>query len=146
MTNVIVIQGRVVAPPELKQTSSGFSVCDFSIAHTRNHKMKEETEYAVDYFDVKAWGSNAEFAYRYLTKGTNVTITGRLETRTWEMRDGTKRKVWEIRASEMSLGAKRSDGSQQGEGGAFSPPQFMQADSAPDVDFEDVPNDSDLPF
>nr|DAH15235.1 MAG TPA: Single strand binding protein [Caudoviricetes sp.] len=150
MTNSVIAQGRVVATPELRQTPSGVSVCAFSIAHNRNYKPKGADEPQTDFFDCKAMGSVAEFAARYLSKGKLVNVSGKLETRLWEAKDGTKRKTTEIIVKEIDFCEKKSDGDGYAARGdrtreTDSRPQY-QENTKPDVNFEEVNDDLDLPF
>lgn len=150
MTNSVIAQGRVVATPELRQTPSGVSVCAFSIAHGRNYKSKGADEPQTDFFDCKTMGSVAEFAARYLSKGMLVNVSGKLETRLWEAKDGTKRKATEIIVKEIDFCEKKSDSSGYAAHGdraqeADSKPQY-QENTKPDVNFEEVEDEMDLPF
>ena len=145
MTNTVIIQGRLVAAPELKQTSSGVSVSSFALAHTRRFRGKGQ-EALTDFFDCKAWGNNAEFAARYLKKGMLINVTGKIETRMWEAQDGTKRKCWEINVSEMDFCEKKSDSSTDGGNPGGGAPRYSANKAAPNVAFEEVPDDLDLPF
>lgn len=142
MTNMVVEQGRVVATPELRQTPSGVSVCAFTIAHSRSYKAKGEDKPQADFFDCKAVGATAEFAARYLAKGMLINVTGELETRIWEDKNGVKRKVTEIITRAIDFCEKKSDS--DGQRSEYSQPQ-PEAEK-PDVHFEDVSNDLDLPF
>lgn len=145
MTNTVIIQGRLVAAPELKQTPSGVNVSSFALAHTRRFKAKGQ-EALTDFFDCKVWGNNAEFAAKYLKKGMLINVTGKLETRMWEAQDGTRRKCWEINVSEMDFCEKKSDSSAGGDNSDSGTPGYSGRKTDPGVTFEEIPNDLDLPF
>ena len=91
MLNNVSVQGRFTADPELKTTQSGKSVCTFTLANDQNFK-----ENAVNWLDCVAWGKTAERIAKYFKKGSQAIVTGELQTRQYENRDGHKRKVTEI--------------------------------------------------
>lgn len=104
MLNRIIVMGRLTADPQLRQTESGKSVANFTIACDRDHN-REET----DFIDVVAWQGTAEFVSRYFTKGQMAVVSGRLQMRKYEDRDGNKRTAAEIIADSVYFGeAKRS--------------------------------------
>lgn len=87
MLNRTIIQGRMVADPELKKTQSGVSSLTFTVAWSR--KIKEvETKC---FIRCKAWRERAEMISRYFVKGQEIIVEGTLETETWETKDGQKR-------------------------------------------------------
>ena len=92
--NTAVIMGRLTADPELKTTSSGLSVLSFSVAVERNYQ-KEGEEKAVDFINVVAWRKTAEFVSKYFHKGSMIAVTGSLQTRSYEDKNGNKRKAFE---------------------------------------------------
>lgn len=95
--NKAQIIGRITQELELKQTPNGQNVMSFSVATNRNWTdgsgMKQEQ---VEFHNVVLWGKLSEIANQYLAKGRKVYIEGRLQTRTWEAQDGTKRYKTEI--------------------------------------------------
>jgi single-strand DNA-binding protein len=114
--NKVLIVGRVTAPPELRKTPGGFSVTSFSVATNRvskdkNGNRREETEF----HNVVAWGRQAEVASQFLTKGGMVLVEGRLQTRSWQDKQGGNRKTTEIVCERLQLGPKSAGG---GGGGA----------------------------
>lgn len=95
--NKAQIIGRITQELELKQTPNGQNVMSFSVATNRNWTdgsgMKQEQ---VEFHNVVLWGKLSEIANQYLAKWRKVYIEGRLQTRTWEAQDGTKRYKTEI--------------------------------------------------
>ena len=89
--NNIVLAGRITADVELKTTTSGKSVCSFTIAISRD---KENT----DFIPCVAWGTTAEFVSKYFHKGSAICIRGELRTRSYEDRNGQKRTAYEVLA------------------------------------------------
>ncbi len=95
MVNRIVLVGRMANDPELKYTPSGVAVSSFRIAVARpfsNAQGEKET----DFIDVVTWRQNAEFAAKYLGKGRLIAVEGRLQVRSYQAQDGTRRRVYEV--------------------------------------------------
>ena len=95
MLNRVVIQGRIGSDIELATTASGTAVTTINVAVDRDFKTDSGNR-ETDWFSVVFWGSRAEFLQKYFTKGAQIIIEGRLQTRRWEDRDGTKRSRVEI--------------------------------------------------
>lgn len=152
MLNVAAIMGRLTADPELKTTSSGISVTSFSVAVDRSF-AKAGTERQTDFINVVAWRSTADFICKYFTKGQMIAVSGSIQTRNYEDKQGNKRTAFEIVASDVSFtGSKReSGGSSEPYAPAQSKPAAFQ-ESAPayssgsNEDFEEILGDDDLPF
>ena len=103
MLNVAAILGRMTDDPELKHTQSGVAVTSFTLAVDRYSKEERKT----DWVDVVAWRQTAEFVCKYFAKGSMIAVTGSIQTRNWEDKQGSKRKAVEIVAKEVSFcGAK----------------------------------------
>lgn len=103
--NTVTIVGNLTRDPELRFISSGAATANLSIAVNRKwmNKQTSEWEEQVSFFDVVCWRELAENVSESLTKGTRVTVTGRLEQRSWEdPKDGAKRSKVEIVADEIS--------------------------------------------
>ena len=100
MLNSVIMMGRLTDNPELRQTPSGRSVCSFTIAVERTFKA-QGAERQTDFFDVVAWGSSADFASKYFNKGQLVAVQGRMETRSYEDRNGVRRKAFNIVAENL---------------------------------------------
>lgn len=83
MINKVVLQGRLVADPELMQTKSGDSVCNIFIASQRRYSKKREEDKA-DIIKCEAWGGTAEFICKYLKKGSMVDIEGGIRCKKWK--------------------------------------------------------------
>ncbi|MCW5942441.1 MAG: single-stranded DNA-binding protein [Fimbriimonadaceae bacterium] len=116
MLNRVILIGRLTRDPELRNTTTGKSVVEFSIAVDKRFKPKDGSA-AADFFKVKAWGQTAEFVNNYLTKGRLVAVDGRLETRKYQAQDGTNREVVEVVADDVrGLDRPRDD-----QGGGSSP-------------------------
>ena len=95
--NTITVVGTLGRDPELRFTAGGQAVVSFSVADTRRWKNNQgEQQEATTWIDVSAWQSLAEHCAASLTKGSRVTVTGRLESREYEAKDGTKRTAYQI--------------------------------------------------
>jgi single-strand DNA-binding protein len=128
--NKVILSGRLTKDPVVRVTQSQKDVCQFSIAVDRyvGNGQKE-----ADYFDVVCWEKLAEACGNHLEKGQMVFVGGRLQTRNYTGKDGIKRYVTEIMASEVEFGAKpRINGGSQATPAAPSAPNGFDED-------EDVP-------
>jgi len=98
MLNKIILIGLLGKDPELRYTPQGTAVCGFSLACTSGFGDKKKTEW----FKVNAWQKTAEACEKYLTKGDQVYVEGRMESRSWD-KDGTKMTSWEVQASDVKF-------------------------------------------
>ena len=142
--NKIFIIGNLAADPELKNTQSGQSVCNFRIATNRiwndkNGQQQKETEYHT----VVAWGRLAEISSQFLTKGSLAMIEGRLRTRTWQDQTGNKRFRTEIVAQSLQLGPKGTN-----RPAATTPPAQKEpsTEEIPVIEEEEEIDVKDIPF
>jgi single-strand DNA-binding protein len=133
MINCAVIMGRLVADPELKTTPAGVEVCKITVAVDRNF-VKAGEERQCDFIDVVAWRTTAAFVCKYFHKGSMIAVNGEIQTRTYEDKNGNKRKAFEIVASNVSFCGGKSEGNN-------SAPS-----SVPAAPSESVEDDDDLPF
>ena len=104
--------GRLTADPENRSTSSGKSVCSFTIAVQRPYK-DSEGKYQADFLKVVAWERTADYVSNYCSKGQNVSVTGRLETRSYENKDGVKVYTFDIVAERVQGLEKPREGNTQ---------------------------------
>jgi len=109
--NRIIIVGNLTRDPELKQLSSGQSVCRLGIASNRQFKNRQSGDMVqeVCYVDVDVWGPQAESSNQYLEKGRQVLIEGRLKLDTWQDTDGKNRSKHSIVADRVVFLASGSD-------------------------------------
>ena len=107
--NVCAFMGRFVREPEVKTTGSGNSVCSFTLAVDRNYTAKGEEKKA-DFIDFTAWRGTADFIGKYFHKGDMIAVTGELQTRMYEDKEGNKRKAVEIVVNNASFCGGKSDG------------------------------------
>lgn len=107
MLNRAVLMGRVVADPEMRKTASNTSVTSFTLAVQRSYGKDEEKQ--TDFIDIVAWRGTAEFAAKWFTKGMQVAVSGKIQTRTWEDKEGHKRKAVEVVADEVFFADSKRD-------------------------------------
>jgi len=98
--NSVSLGGRLTSNPELRQTNSGHSVCDISLAVNR---MKENE---TDFIDVTLWGKTAEISAQHLTKGRFVNVQGRLKQDKWQDKEGNNRYSMSVVADNIYFGPK----------------------------------------
>ena len=102
--NQAIIMGNLTRDPELRTTPSGQSVASFSVATNRSWQDPSgEKKDAVEFHDIVAWGKLGELVSNYLSKGRKVLVVGRLQTRTWDAQDGSKRQKTEIVATDINF-------------------------------------------
>ena len=114
MMNVICLQGRLVRDPEMKQTNSGLSVANFTIAVQRNNK-NQNGERESDFIDIVCWRHTAEYVCKYLQKGNLVCLNGTLQTRSYEDKSGNKRKAFEVVADNVHMAGDRASRNEETE-------------------------------
>ncbi len=148
--NKVILGGRLTDNVELKQTGTGVSFVNFSIAVNRPYaKTNDASQQNVDFINIVAWRQRAEFVSRYFKKGSSICIVGSLQTRSWTDQQGNKRYATEVVADEVSFVDAKSEGPQGGtQSASFSPDGYQapafSSENAPK--FEDISDDGDLPF
>ncbi len=172
MLNHIVIMGRLTRDPELRRTGSGIAVASFSVAVDRDFGGRDGGERETDFIDCVAWRQTGEFVSKYFTKGSMIVVSGRLQIRNWNDKEGNKRRTAEVVADNVYFGeSKRSSESNSNYGGnayggnsyggnsygnnnyggnAYSAPApsygGYSAPAAPASDFAMLDDDAQLPF
>jgi single-strand DNA-binding protein len=113
--NRVTLLGNVGKNPEIRYTQSGTAVANFSLAVGERRKVGNEWKDHTEWFSIVAWSKLAETCSNYLSKGKQVYIEGRLQTRKWDDRDGNTRYSTEIVADQLVLlGGKEARTEQQG--------------------------------
>ncbi|MEE9442464.1 MAG: single-stranded DNA-binding protein [candidate division Zixibacteria bacterium] len=134
--NKAILIGNLGADPELRYTSSGQAVANFSMATTEKWRDKDgQMQESTEWHRIVLWARQAEVAKEYLKKGSSVYIEGRIQTRNYEDKDGVKRYITEIVGQRMQFLGSRGTAS---DSGPSEPPPAPPAD----IDTED----DDLPF
>ena len=137
--NNVTVTGNATREPELRFTPSGQAVANFGIAVNRRwqNRQTQEWEEQVSFFDITAWAQLAENAAETISKGTRVTVSGRLDQRSWENQDGDKRSKVEIVADDVAVSLRwatadvaRNERANPGDGSAAGMNQPNQAKPA----------------
>ena len=110
MLNHITIMGRLTRDPELRTTQAGVSVTSFTVAVDRDFGGRDGSERQTDFIDCVAWRSTGEFVSKCFHKGSMIVVSGRLQSRKWQDREGNNRVNWEINADNVYFGESRRDG------------------------------------
>lgn len=160
MINKVILTGRITHDIEIRQTPSGNSVTQFSIAVERSY-AKQGEERQTDFITIVAWNKTAEFIGRYFAKGRSIAVIGQLRSRTYDDKNGTKHYVTEVFADEVqfTFEPKTSQNAQNGGympqnsgwGGNYTPnsntPQnAAQSDFGAGDDMDVLFDDDGVPF
>ena len=100
--NKVILIGNLTRDPELSETNSGIAVCRFSIAVSRDYTTSDGNR-ETDFFNITVWRGRAENCGKYLKKGNKVAVVGTLQNRSYEDKDGIKRNVTDIVASDVEF-------------------------------------------
>ena len=159
MLNHIVVMGRLTRDPELRTTQSGINVASFTVAVDRDFGGRDGGERQADFFDCSAWRQTGEFVSKYFQKGRMIAVSGRLQMRDWNDRDGNNRTAWEIQADNVYFGESKRDSesnnysqsSYTGQSGYSgnsndSPRQSAPVPPVTPSPFEELEDDGELPF
>lgn len=102
--NKVILLGRLGQDPELKYTPGGAAVCNFSVATTESWTDKQgQKQEKTEWHRIVVWGKLAELCNQYLAKGRQAFVEGRLQTRSWDDKDGSKRYTTEIMANTVQF-------------------------------------------
>lgn len=143
--NQVIIMGNLTRDPELRTTTGGQNVCNFTLALNRSYKDSNgEWKEVTDYIDVIAWGPLGERVNQYLKKGSQALVNGRLQYRAWEQ-DGQKRNKVEVVASDVTFLGGKSDS--VAESSSTQKQSYEPKKDNPSTDINDEPIDlSEIPF
>ena len=131
--NNVILKGRLVADPELRQTQSGIAVTSFKIAVD---KYVKDGEKQADFIECNAWRGTAEFISKYFTKGQEILIRGAIHNKEWTDKNNVKHYTYEVTAENAEFcGSKASNA------------QSNNADAIGDLgSFETIISDGEIPF
>ena len=143
--NKALIIGNLTRDPELKSLPSGIKVTSFSLATNRVWMKDGVKQEAADYHNIVVFGRQAETSAQYLKKGASALVEGRMQTRSWDDKDGTKKYRTEIIADRVQFGPRR-DGAATApkaqEAGQTAPAEQLETIEYPQEDI----NPDDIPF
>ncbi len=115
--NKVILIGRLGRDPEIRYTSGGQAVANFSVATDESYKDRNgERQKRTEWHRIVIWGKQAEVAQKYLKKGTEVYFEGRLQTREWQDKEGQKRTTTEIVVTDFRFLGGKGDGMAAGAG------------------------------
>ncbi len=157
--NRVFLMGNLTRDPELRFIPSGQAVTSFTLAVNRNYVSNSgEKKEEVSFIRVVVWGKRAEVCHEYLRKGSPVFVEGRIQSRSWEAPDGTKRSTVEVNAQNVQFLSRGGD-RQGGAGGAAQaaaevPPEAIIDDtfgrpgkeSSVEISKEELNPDDEVPF
>ena len=144
MLNHIVLMGRLTRDPELRRTGSGVAVASFTLAVDRDYAA-QGAEKETDFVDIVAWRNTAEFVSKYFTKGRMAVVTGRLQIRNWQDKEGNKRRSSEVVADSIYFGDSKKDS--ETSDNASAPTTGYATAPSQNSDFANVgEEDGELPF
>lgn len=143
MLNKVILMGRLVADPELRQTPNNISVCRFRIAVDRGYSADKEKK--ADFITVVAWRQSAEFVAKYFSKGKMIIVEGALHNADYTDGNNVKHYSMEVTADKVAFGGSKSDNTVDKQEA-----EKNSADIARELgnlgDFEEIILDGDLPF
>lgn len=137
MFNLVVLQGRLTADPELKTTTSGKYVTSFAIANETGYGENKKT----NFINVVAWQKTAEFVTKYFSKGSAIGIEGKINTRQYQDKNGNNRTLFEVVADEVHFIESKKNNDVDIT--ADERPQYFENNSN---DFTEIDGLDDLPF
>ena len=154
MLNVVALNGRLTADPELRHTNSDIAVTSFTLAVDRSY-VRGGSERQTDFIDIVCWRSTAEFASKYFHKGQLVAVEGSLQTRSYTDNQGNKRKAFEVVANNVHFAESKRDSQNAGVNTEFASQPAPGTNQKPSEDrpsggnngdFVEIAGDDDLPF
>lgn len=141
MLNKAILMGRLTKAPELRYTNEQIPVASFTLAVDRGYAKKDE-ERQTDFIPITAWRGTAEFVNRNFTKGQLVAVTGRIQVRNYEDKEGNKRTSTSVVANEVFFAEAKRNNNNQSSGAAYGGGSY----SADEDGFMEVSSSDDLPF
>lgn len=140
MLNVVALMGRLVADPQLRQTTTGKNVASFRVAVDRGRKDANGQNQA-DFFDIVAWDKSAEFVCRYFQKGSLIAVEGRLQSRNYQDKSGNNQERRRDGCKQRSFAGNKEPAQSQNVAN-----RAVSAPVAANNEYEPIEDDGDLPF
>ena len=140
MVNKVILVGNLGRDPEVRSTTSGQQVATFSIATSRKWKDREgNRQEQTEWHNIVCWGRQAEVAGQYLTKGKQIYVEGRLQTRSWDdKQSGEKKYKTEVVCDNFQMLGSRGDSAAGGSGGSGGGSNYSSGPQGP-ADDDDIP-------
>lgn len=130
--NKVILVGNLGADPEIRYTPGGMAVANFRLATSETFSKDGKKETKTEWHRIVAFNKLAEICGQYLSKGKQVYIEGKIQTRSWDDKDGNKKYTTEIVASTMQMLGSRGEGGQHAA-------SDVSVDEVPASDIDDVP-------
>jgi single-strand DNA-binding protein len=147
--NRVILVGRLGRDPETRYTSGGQAVANFSIATDESYKDRNgERQKRTEWHKIVVWGKQAEIAQQYLKKGSLLYLEGRIQSREWQDKEGTKRTSFEIVANNFRMLGSRTESAMGASAGGGAPTELDSQIPAVDEHPAAGPeiSDEDIPF
>ncbi len=147
--NKVMLIGRLTRDPELRTTPGGQPVASFGLATNRVWTDKSGARQEdVQFHSIVVWGRQAEIANQFLNKGSLVLVEGRLQTRSWQSKEGQNMKTTEVVAEKVQFGPRATGGEFKANSKQGSSAGKSQADELPTINVDEGTdiNPEDLPF
>lgn len=149
LLNVVALNGRLTADPDLRHTNNGIAVAKMTLAVERDF-VKQGQERKADFIDIIGWRNTAEFMNRNFRKGQLVAVEGSIQVRSYTDNQGNKRRAFEVIANNVHFAESKRDsnsGSNRGnEGQSNAGASQPQVSAGNNDDFVEIGDDDDLPF
>tara|TARA_A100000171_G_scaffold24058_1_gene22373 strand:+ start:1497 stop:1934 length:438 start_codon:yes stop_codon:yes gene_type:complete len=140
--NKVILVGNLGKDPEVRHLESGRAVANFSLATSETYKNKQgERVTTTEWHNIVLWSPLAEIAEKFLKKGSQVYIEGKLTTRSWDDQDGNKRYTTEVVGNNLTMLGTKSDNEGGGGSSSYSPSSEKSSEisSIPEDDSDDLP-------
>ena len=138
--NKVLLVGHLGRDSELRYTAGGTAVATLSLATSERFKDKQgQQQEKTEWHRVVVWGKQAESLQEYLTKGKQIYVEGKLETRSWDDKDGNKKYTTEIRADRITLLGGRGEGGGSSSGRRAEPTGSTQDENADPITDDEIP-------
>ena len=143
--NKVILVGRLTKDPELRATTSGISVCSFTVACDRRF-VKAGEERKADFINCIAWRQSAEAIAKYFVKGNRIALEGSIQTRTWQDNEGKNRYATEVVVEQWEFAQSKGEGGATASSNSGLYPVEPEAPAMGDIDGFMPIEEDDLPF
>lgn len=130
--NKVILVGNLGADPEIRYSPGGMAVVNFSLATSETFSKDGQKQTKTEWHKIVAFGKLAEICGQYLSKGKQVYIEGKIQTRSWDDKEGNKKYTTEIVANSMQMLGSKAEG-------AANSASDVSVDNIPSSDIDDVP-------
>ena len=143
MLNHITVIGRLTRDPESKILSNNTALTQFTVACDRDYVSANTGERQTDFLLCRAWRGTGEFVEKYFQKGSMIVVEGRMQADTWEDNEGNRRSITYINVDKVHFGEKKKDAVRDTPYTAYDRSAYSKQ---PRSDFQELPDDGELPF